>query len=127
MMLPQGITSTTPNGGSLFQQQLVRPSQAGSFAGSHRVTADTQGTAGAMGVVRDLVQGMNTGMHQRATAALNYQDGAPDNEVRNQLHQQKLAANQLVASYKDAMFANLPESVLPHSNLRLLGASLGRG
>ena len=126
MMLPQGITSTTSNGGSLFQQQLGGD-QAGSFARSHMVTAGTQGAAGAMGAARELMQGMNTGAHQQATAALNYQDGAPDNEVRNHLHQQKLAANQLLANYKEAMFANLPESVLPSSDLRRLGVMLGRG
>lgn len=123
MMLPQGITSTTPDGGSLYRQQLVQR-QAGSFADSHMVTADTQGTAGVRDQHRSLMAGMNTNQHQLATAALNFQDGAPEHEVRNA---QKAAANALVANYKEAMFANLPESDLPRANLGRLGAMLGCG
>jgi len=121
-MLPQGITSTTPNGGSLYQQQLIQPSQAGSFARSHAVTAGNQGAAGAMDQGRSLMAGMSTSQHQLATAALNFQDGAPDNEVRNA---QKAAANALVAQYKEAMFANVPG--LQTGNLARLGMALRGG
>jgi len=122
MMLPQGITITTPNGGSLYQQQLVQPSQAGSFARSHAVTAGNQGAAGAMDQGRSLMAGMNTAQHQLAMAALNFRDGAPDNEVRNA---QKAAANALVAQYKEAMFRHVPG--LRSENLQRVGWQLRGG
>jgi hypothetical protein len=100
MMLPNGVTAaTTSLGGSLHQDQL-RDKQARTFAGAHMVTAATQGTSGDQNEARGMLQQLYTAGHQQLVAALNFQDGMPDNEVRNL---QKQAANQLLGRYKEAL------------------------
>jgi hypothetical protein len=122
MMLPSGvITATTSAGGSPYQQML-RGTQSGTFAGAHMLTAANQAAAGGDDMARDMMQQVNTAGRQQAVAALNFQDGAPDNEVRNHLHQQKRAANELLQRYKGAFVAS---GALQMPHMVELGRRLG--
>jgi hypothetical protein len=118
-MLPnQLITSTSPVGGSPYQQ-VTRGHQAGSFAGAHGVTADTQGAAGGMDAMRAMQQGLDTAAHQQATAGLNFEAGPDEAQLRNA---QKAAANQLVQGHKAAL-AERGLIAMPHTEY--LGQLLG--
>lgn len=122
MNLPSGM-STTPQGGSVYQQQVMAQ-QGAAGAGALLPTAISQGAAGAMDQSRLVQQQMGTVAHGASTAALNY-GGPADADGRNAL----AAAQRLLHGYKAAIFqagAVQPRGPGGALALSLLGQQIGQ-
>jgi len=122
MMMPNAMT-TTRDGGSLFQRNVVGQ-QAGSFMAAQGVPTGNQAVNGLQDAVRQALQADRTDYHGRVQEGLNFPGGPPEDAARNALMERKRAANQLLLTYKGGIGA---AGAVDYTNLIELGRRLTQG
>lgn len=122
MMLPnQAAMATTRQGGSMYQQGVVRPQQSAAFMAAQSAPSMAQSVNGLTGAAQQAIQAGRTERHAMVQAAQNFGSKVPEHEARNT---QQALAKRLSALHRLAL---KEAGLVDYTSLIELGRLLSQG